>query len=131
LPACDIRIPQIYLLSQLLPWEDANFGLDEYWIHTYPYSQQSEAGKDLTISLCIYNHANKDRAVTAEFVLPGGWNSDPAQARWKIPAGEEVKVPFKIHTRQNCPPGRYVLPVRITFNGQNLGSFRESIVEIG
>ena len=32
------------LLGDLLPWPHANFGLDEWWVRTYPYEQEAAAG---------------------------------------------------------------------------------------
>ena len=45
------------MLSQVLPWDDPNFGLDPYWIRTYPYRQSVLPGQKVALEARIYNHS--------------------------------------------------------------------------
>ena len=66
----------------------------------------------------------------AGFDLPPGWDSLPEEIIAEIPSRGEGKLSFSIQVCETCKPGRYVLPVRIEFNGRNLGRFREAVVDV-
>jgi len=63
------------LVTELVPWEDPNFGTDEWWIRTYPYEQEACAGATVRIEIQFTNHGHRAIEAQVEPVLPEGWHS--------------------------------------------------------
>jgi len=118
------------LMQRLLPWPNPNFGTDEYWIHTYPYEQTVPAGQNATIQVRVLNHASQPEQVRIDLLPVSDWTVHPAHYTTVCPAKMQTSVTFDVQTCAATPPGRYVLPVKVTFGGQDLGSCREALVQL-
>ncbi len=118
------------LFADLLPWDHANFGTDEYWVHTYPYEQQARPGQIIPLQVRIMNHALDARAATVGLRTPQNWSVTPHTLTVTCAARIETGMRFEVAIPANAPPQRHVIPVTVIFDGENLGSFREAIIEI-
>ena len=118
------------LISELVPWDNPNYGTDEYWIHTYPYEQEVFAGHDVNVSLKIFNHSNTGHEVSVRIELPEGWKSFPESLTVKAVGNIETSLFFTVSVPESARGGRYVLPVNVRYGSRNLGSFREAIVVV-
>ena len=131
------------LLAELLPWEDINFGIDEWWCRTYPYEQEAAPGARLSVDVQFTNHGAHSRRARVEPVLPMGWTCDRRRSRIevRVPANTSGSVAaFEPRPDQSARvwisvpgkalPGRYVVPIRVTWGRQYLGQFRHAIVNV-
>ncbi len=128
------------LIAAMTPWPHANFATDEWWIRTYPYEQKAAPGARIAIDVEFTNHAPTAAQAQAEPVLPKGWQwEDQTRATAKVPpataGSRDAAFPnpdaaIRLHCTipQDTPPGRYTIPIRITWDGRYLGQFRHAIV---
>ncbi len=118
------------LLAALLPGDTPAFGLDEWWVRTYPYEQTARAGGPVDLAVFFTNYGR--RAVAAvQAVVPDGWVADGAA--WQegdVAAGEEGRIALRLTVPRDARPGQVVIPVRIRWNGRYLGAFRHAIVHV-
>jgi hypothetical protein len=48
----------------------------------------------------------------------------------RIAPKQERGIVFGFNLAQDVAPGRWVIPVEVTYSGRSLGQFREAIVEV-
>ena len=114
--------------SRLFPWDDVNFGLDPYWVRTYPYRQSIRKGQRVTIGVKIYNHADVPRQASVRLRVPSGWRTEKGGSV-TIAAHTEGTIRLRALAPQNPPQRRQVLGVTVRFGGRNLGELAEAIVD--
>lgn len=117
------------LLAVLLARDDPNFGLDPSWVRAYPYEQETRPGLPVRLDTVFTNHAGHPGHGQSAPVLPDGWTCTEASDATIAPK-EEGAACCLIHIPANTPSGRYILPLRITWNGRYLGQVAEGIVEV-
>lgn len=118
------------LFAAMLPWEHPNFGTDENWVHAWPYEQAASAGEEIRLEVRLYNHAAAMRDAWVSLQVPAGWTAVPAILQVPCRAGAESMAVFSLRIADHQPSGRVVIPVRLEFGGQDLGTFREAIVVV-
>jgi hypothetical protein len=116
------------MLTALLPWDDPNFGLDPYWIRSYPYRQSILPGQKVTLEACIYNHSNSARGVLVELRAPLGWQVE-SSGSITIAAHTEGKIRLAALAPQHPTMRRQVLGLAAHFGDHNLGEIAEAIVD--
>ncbi len=126
------------LYGQLVPWDHANYGMDEPWVRCYPYEQKAGPGEAVEIRVVVTNHSSQPRATSARAVLPRAWGKgspslpDPNDTiKWvekevTPKADGEVVLHFKVPA--GVRPGRYVIPVDLRYGAWDLPQFTEAIV---
>lgn len=119
------------LYRALTPWEHANFGTDEYWVHTYPYEQRAAPGETVAVSVRVWNHAPGQREARVEPVLPAGWQAEPRASGCQCEPGREGSLAFRLRAPDEAAGRRVVIPFRVAFGGVFLGAIRECIVQVG
>lgn len=121
-----------HLIAELVPWEDPNFGTDEWWNRAYPYEQEACAGATVRIEIQFTNHGHSPATARIEPVLPDAWD-------WRNHSGrEEVEVAPNsdgaayvwLDIPEGAASGRYAIPFRITWGDRYLGQFRHAVVVI-
>jgi glyoxylase-like metal-dependent hydrolase (beta-lactamase superfamily II) len=131
------------ILAEMVPWADPNFALDTWWVRTYPYEQQTAPGATIALDVQFTNHGKQPAKGQVEPVLPDGWTWDPARSRTESTApprtcglvdsnrpDSDVAARIWLTVPEDTPPGRYVIPVRITWDGRYLGQIRHGVVEV-
>jgi len=130
------------LFGQLVPWDHANFGLDEPWVRCHPYEQQAAPGKEAKIDVVVTNHSASSRGAACRAVLPRAWASAgepggrPAALRsagWvrgEVPAKAEGRVRLALAVPESSPSGRHVIPVDVVFGDRDLPQITEAIIVI-
>jgi glyoxylase-like metal-dependent hydrolase (beta-lactamase superfamily II) len=117
--------------AELLPWDHANYGLDEQWVRCHPYEQQASAGAAVSLRVEFTNHSTQAKLAICRPVLPSTWGSTIPAAEAVIPANQDggvlLRIPVPAHVRQS---ERIVIPIDITYDGQPLGQFREAILVV-
>ncbi len=126
------------LFHSLLPWDDPNYGLDEDWVRCYPYEQCAEPGEKVCLQVVFTNHSAEECLASCEVVLPEEWEKLSSSGQDK-PECQEAVIPPKAErgilltfgVPRTAQPGRWVVPVDVTYQGRGLGQFREAILVIG
>jgi hypothetical protein len=129
----DVLARREALYRELLPWEEPDFGIDQHWVRTYPYEQDAMAGSVCGFEVQFTNHSLEARvAEVTDAMLPKGWSLDTEGRRMTgtIPGREDGGIRVYLGIPASCPPGKHVVPVNITWNGQALGPIRHAIVNV-
>jgi glyoxylase-like metal-dependent hydrolase (beta-lactamase superfamily II) len=116
------------MLTALLPWDDANFGLDPYWVRAYPYRQSILPGQKVTLEARVYNHSDKARNTSAALRAPHGWQVARSGTA-TIPAHTEGAIRLAAIAPMHPPMQRQVLGLKVHFGERNLGEVAEAIVD--
>ncbi len=118
------------LFSAMLPREHPNFGTDTGWVRAYPYESSVFRGGSVTIEIRFTNHGSSPATAGAAPVVPEGWTENrtggPNDAM--IAPKRDGAVPFTLQVPRHAMPGRYIIPVRVTWNGGYLGQIRHAVV---
>lgn len=132
------------LFGQLVPWDHANFGMDEPWIRGFPHEQRLRAGDRIEVQAVVTNHADAPRRAACRLNLPLAWQEAPAvpaatahaagaTADWpsaEIPAKTEHAIRLTAAVPPSAAPGRYVLPIDLLFGDRLLPQVAHAIVEV-
>jgi len=126
------------LFGQLVPWEHANYGMDEPWVRADPYEQQAAAGQEVNFQVVVTNHAAKTQPTACRAVLPRAWGGQTATGgattAWvetEIPAKTDGRLGAAFRIPSGTPAGRYVVPVDVRHGRWSLPQFAEAIVVVG
>lgn len=119
------------MMSELFPWDDPNYGIDERWARMYPYGQAIQPGHEATVSVFIQNHSDLANDYTIRPV-PGteGLAFSPEKIVIHVQPGEEARADFALQASDNATPGIRIQTVDIDFNEWNLHEWCESIIEV-
>jgi len=128
------------LYGQLVPWDHANYGMDEPWVRCHPYEQKAAPGAAVEVRVVVTNHSSGPRAAVVRAVLPRAWGgaaaSSPASAdttNWSIkevPAKADGEVVVRFEVAAGARPGRYVIPIDVRYGSWDLPQFTEAIVVV-
>jgi glyoxylase-like metal-dependent hydrolase (beta-lactamase superfamily II) len=122
------------LYGTLVPWDHPNYGMDEHWVRCHPYEQHVTAGDTAQLDVVIINHSDERREAVCHPLLP-----DPVDGReWGCVAPQRVDIPPQAEGRARfvfaippeTVPGRYVIPVDVTYQHRRLGPFREAMLVV-
>ena len=119
------------LFGELVPWDHANYALDESWVRCYPYAQQAKPGEQLRLKVVITNHSTDPRAAACRAVLPQALGGRPTPwAEAEVPAKMERDLPLVLRIPPGAPGGRHVVPVDVRYGRWHLPQFAEAIVDV-
>ena len=131
------------LLGELLSWPNANFGLDEWWVRTYPYEQEAAPGSTARIDVQFTNHGAGEAVALVEPVLPDGWDWCESRSRAEVVLAHKTAgivdsesdnpdgaAHVWLEIPEDAKPGLAVIPFRVTFIGTYLGQYRHALVRI-
>lgn len=119
------------LFSELLPWDNPNYGLDESWVRCHPHEQHVRPGAEVRLNVVVTNHSDEEKQASAKIVTPRSWPESSQTMAAVIPAKAEGRVSFSLRVPEDAAPRRYVLPVDITYGGVYLPQFAEAVVVVG
>jgi glyoxylase-like metal-dependent hydrolase (beta-lactamase superfamily II) len=118
------------LFGELLPWDHANYGLDEHWVRCEPYEQRVCPGERVDLRVVFTNHSTVEREAVCRLLLPRAWDARLEASAARIPPGVEGDVRFVLDVPQDAARGRWVVPVEVAYGGRKLGPFREAILNV-
>ena len=119
------------LYGDLVPWDHANYGMDEPWVRCHPYEQEAAAGKKASFDVVVTNHSTGPRTAACRAVLPRAWGREATDwARTKIPAKTDGRVRLSFEVPRNAKPGRYIIPIDLRYGDLSLPQFTEGIVAV-
>jgi glyoxylase-like metal-dependent hydrolase (beta-lactamase superfamily II) len=119
-----------YILQDLLPWDNINYGVDEQWVNIYPYSQKTKPGRTIEYSVNVVNHSDVVKTFTLEPELPEGFIIEPEIASQIIEPQVEGTQIFKIKIPAQALHGISLLTFSIKFDKWDLQKWSEAIIEI-
>jgi hypothetical protein len=118
------------LLTELFPWDESNYGIDERWVRFYPYGQKVKPGQGIKISLVAFNHSRTSRKFTFLLNPPSGFNAKTKTASIIVPSKTEKHVDFDFLIDSSIKAGTYVLTADVQLEKWNLPQWTEAIIEI-
>lgn len=117
------------LYGRLLPYDNANFGLDPSWIHAYPYRQHALPGTRVEVEVRMMNHAATPKQARAILNLPQAWTPVTASAEHRIPPRTEARVRLSAMAPKAPTRRHQVLGISAVVGGKPLGEFAETIID--
>ena len=127
------------LYGQLVPWDHANYGMDEPWVRCHPYEQRAKAGAEAALRLVVTNHSPAARTARCRPVLPRAWpdgtggRGSRRAAPWAeatIAAKTEGAIPLSVRVPAGAKPGRYVVPIDLRYGPLDLPQITEAILVV-
>ena len=125
------------LFGQLVPWDHANFAMDQSWVRAFPYERQAKPGGEVKLDVIFTNHATKPRDAACRVVVPRAWSSQstaPANAgEWvagAVAAKTEGHLSAVLRIPASAKPGRYPIAIDIRFDRRELPQFAHVVVVV-
>jgi glyoxylase-like metal-dependent hydrolase (beta-lactamase superfamily II) len=118
---------RITLLSELSPWPDPNFAIDESWAAIYPYATDATLGQRVTVELHILNHAPQSETYRIHWNTPPGLRLIEAVQSVTLATREEstARATFLAGS-----PGLHIPTVDIASSFQVLHQWSESLISV-
>ncbi|MBI5008595.1 MAG: MBL fold metallo-hydrolase [Bacteroidia bacterium] len=116
------------LFSELFPWDDINFGIDEQWAVAYPYVQNTRYGSIATINVKLTNHSGEQktfyvRANQCEDLLCSDNNMSG-----KIEAGQTRSFIFNFDIKDKALPVAQMITFDVGSDGMEFKKFCEALL---
>ena len=121
---------RLELLSDLFPWDDANFGIDEQWVRIYPYEQIVKPGNPTDIQVQIMNHSPVPHEFTVTLNTPEGVRALPEKATVRIPPRQERVLRFRVVLPELLSPSGDVVTADIQFDSWDLRHWCEGLLTV-
>jgi len=118
------------ILSDLLPWDEPNFGIDERWARIHPYGQEVRAGAEADVAVRILNHSNKSQACTVTLNAPSGFAARPDKVAVTAPAGKETEVRFRVTVPAGASGAVHVVTADVQFGPWQLRRWSEALLKV-
>lgn len=132
------------LFTQIVPWDHANYGMDEPWARAHPYEQEADPGAEVRLDLVVTNHSAEPRIAACRPVLPRAWGARPRAGMGRTPRPDvtagwgsveaapraDGRVPLRFRVPADAKPGRYVIPIDLLYGDRPLPEFTEAIVVV-
>jgi glyoxylase-like metal-dependent hydrolase (beta-lactamase superfamily II) len=120
------------LVAEMVPWDDPNFAIDEWWVRTHPFEQDVCPEAVFAVDVQFTNHGIHPVEAAIEPVLPGGWrwHKSKGASCARVAARTDGAARAWIRVPRSASQGRYVIPFRVTWAGRYLGQFRHAIVVV-
>lgn len=117
------------VISELVPWEDPNFGVDEQWSRFYPYGMQAEQGIESDLYAVVLNHLPEAETFLIRPRIPMGWKCVPAYAELHVEERQEGRVRFRITPAADAV-GLHVVTGDVSFREHDLKQWIEAMVVV-
>jgi glyoxylase-like metal-dependent hydrolase (beta-lactamase superfamily II) len=113
-------------LAALVPWDDANFGVDEQWARFYPYRSEAKSGDRVELKVMIQNHSPETREFVVKPHVPDGWRvSGPFKIAVASRKSGELVIPIGVGSA-----GLGVVTADVSFDKWQLQEWVEALVEV-
>jgi glyoxylase-like metal-dependent hydrolase (beta-lactamase superfamily II) len=118
------------IYGELFPWDSPNYGMDEYWVHCYPYEQNVMIGEDVNLHVDITNHSSSEHKAVCRPILPKSWGIEVDVKSVVIPSKSNGRITFSFTVPKGINAGKVIVPIELTYGGRNLGQFREAMLNV-
>jgi hypothetical protein len=115
----------------LVPWDHANYGLDDSWVRAFPYEQKSSPGGRVELEVVMTNHSTGPRQAACRGLLHPATPGQPTPWRSaQVAAKSEQRIPLSLVVPPDAAPGRHVLTIDLRYGPWDLPQFTEAIVVV-
>ncbi len=121
---------RIEVLSELFPWDDPNYGIDEQWAWIYPYGSETKAGTRVTCEFQIWNHSNKERNYSIRCNVPEGVVLLDYALNTTVPARGRKTIPMRVFVSKGVKPGNHLITADVFTEGMAFRDWVETIVSV-
>jgi glyoxylase-like metal-dependent hydrolase (beta-lactamase superfamily II) len=132
------------LFGELVPWDHANYGMDEPWVRCHPYEQKVTEEKEVVLTVIVTNHSAQSRIAACRPVFPRCWDGNaprPSAEGASAAVGQawttisilpktEGRLRLTFRVPRGTKPGRYVVPIDLRYGKWSLPQFAEAIVTV-
>ena len=127
------------LYGELVPWDHANYGMDEPWVRCHPFEQHVKPGSEAVFRVVVTNHSTAPRTASCRVIFPHAWTKELGgrgsgrAADWataQIAAKIEGGVPLSLRVPADARPGRYMLAVDLRYGEWVLPQFTEAMIVV-
>ena len=121
------------LLSELFPWDDLNYGIDEQWAVFYPYGLKAAAQSVAEVAVKITNHSPRERSF---HIKPRTWKGLKIHAAGSNKNALQVTIPAQqtgsitIPLQLPADPGQYLITADIHSEGMDFLDWVEALVTV-
>jgi glyoxylase-like metal-dependent hydrolase (beta-lactamase superfamily II) len=119
---------RIAALRELFPWDDPNYGIDEQWAVFYPYGNEAEAGKEVTLEVRIMNHSPAPRTFTFTPHVDAGMKLLKHERSITLAARQSGSIP--IHVQTPSEAGNYLVTCDLDSKDMAFREWIEAIVTV-
>ena len=117
------------VLSQLFPWDDPNYGVDEQWAVVYPRGAESKPGDVIDMELQVTNHSPGERSFDATIQLPNGLSLVDPPERLKLAPRAHGAAKFRVRVESTGGVAR-PLSVDIRSDGMDLRRWADALIHV-
>ena len=114
------------IISELVPWDDPNYGIDEQWAFFYPYGAEMSGGSRREFEVRLTNHS----PVPREFqITPRGKQGVIAKSgtiRLELPARATGKVKFEVQAPRKA--GTYLVTADVVSGEMRFENWIEAMI---
>ncbi|MGH9665871.1 MAG: MBL fold metallo-hydrolase, partial [Bryobacteraceae bacterium] len=115
------------LVAALVPWDDANFGVDEQWARFYPYTAEVTPGGRIELRVMLVNHSPSPQEFRVTPHVPAGWKAPRGPLRVTIGPRQQGSVTIPVTTRG---PGLKVVTADVAFGPWDLREWTEAMITV-
>ena len=126
----NVLVQRKKLLTDLFPWDEANYGIDERWARIYPYGQTAKPGQTVEMEVRILNHSDRAHEYTVTPHVPDGFHVKPERARLTVGSRKEMPATFAVTVPTSADTPVAVVTADVAFDGWDLHHWCEGILEL-
>ena len=112
-------------VAEIVPWENANFGMDEQWARLYPYGQEVQAGQPFELWAVVFNHAGTEKEFRITPHAPKGWQAEPVTL--KVAPLQEGRAAMRVTP---ATTGLTVVTADVEMGDRMLKEWVEALVDV-
>jgi len=115
------------LLSELFPWTDPNFGVDEQWARFYPYTAEADPGGNVQLKVILRNHSASRQEFRITPHVPAGWKTTEGPLRVSVAPRQEgfATIPITVGA-----VGLKIVTADVAFGPWDLREWTEAMVTV-
>ena len=127
------------LYGELVPWDHANYGMDEPWVRCHPFEQHVKPGGEAAFRVVVTNHSAAPRTASCRALLPNAWTKEPGgrgssrASDWataQVAAKTEGSVALSLRVPADARPGRQMVAVDLRYGDWTLPQFTEAAIVV-
>ncbi len=116
------------LFSELFPWDDINYGIDEQWAVAYPYAQNASSGNNVNVSVKITNHTKEARKFYVKANPGESLLCNDKMISATIEPSSERNFSFNLELKENASPGVKQVTFDVGTDGMEFRKFCEALI---
>lgn len=116
------------LLTELFPWDEPNYGIDERWFRLFPYGQTIHPDQNGTLSVCIFNHSACSHSYKVRLHAPSGVHIQPEIITLDVPPRMENQFSIQIQISSEAAEVN-MITADVAFDDWKLNRWTEAMIE--